>query len=74
MLVLMLPINLDLMVKICLYYKKKIIFLFIVLHEAVTSTDPEFIRDVYEQKEMQRYSSRADGIPNLLSKICDVRY
>jgi len=43
----------------------------LVLHEAVTSTDPEFIRDVYEQKEVQRYSSRVDGIPNLLSKICD---
>lgn len=43
-----------------------------VLHEAVTTTDPEFIRDVYEQKEVQRYSSRVDGIPNLLSKICDV--
>lgn len=44
---------------------------FNVLHEAVTSADPEFIRDVYEQKEVQRYSSRVDGIPNLLSKICD---
>lgn len=46
--------------------------MFPVLHEAVTSADPEFIRDVYEQKEVQRYSSRVDGIPNLLSKICDV--
>ena len=45
---------------------------FNVLHEAVTTADPEFIRDVYEQKEVQRYSSRVDGIPNLLSKICDV--
>lgn len=44
----------------------------LVLHEAVTTADPEFIRDVYEQKEVQRYSSRVDGIPNLLSKICDV--
>lgn len=44
---------------------------FNVLHEAVTTADPEFIRDVYEQKEVQRYSSRVDGIPNLLLKICD---
>lgn len=45
---------------------------FNVLHEAVTSADPDFIRQVLERKEVQRYSSRVDGVPNLLSKICDV--
>lgn len=47
---------------------------FNVLHEAVTSSDPDFIRQVLERKEIQRYSSRVDGVPNLLSKICDVSF
>ncbi|OTF78248.1 ankyrin repeat domain containing protein [Euroglyphus maynei] len=43
-----------------------------VLHEAVTTADPKLIRDVYLRKELQRINSiRVDGIPKLLSKICD---
>ncbi|KAH7646268.1 ankyrin repeat domain containing protein [Dermatophagoides farinae] len=45
---------------------------FNVLHEAVTTADPKLIRDVYLRKELQRINSiRVDGIPRLLSKICD---
>nr|XP_027202507.1 ankyrin repeat domain-containing protein 13A-like isoform X1 [Dermatophagoides pteronyssinus] len=45
---------------------------FNVLHEAVTTADPKLIRDVYLRKELQRINSLLiDGIPQLLSKICD---
>ncbi|CAG2119982.1 unnamed protein product, partial [Medioppia subpectinata] len=44
---------------------------FNVLHEAVSSNDPEFIREVLERRDWQRYTSRVDGIPVLLKKICD---
>ncbi|CAG2113190.1 unnamed protein product, partial [Medioppia subpectinata] len=43
----------------------------LVLHEAVSSNDPEFIREVLERRDWQRYTSRVDGIPVLLKKICD---
>ncbi|XP_054155484.1 ankyrin repeat domain-containing protein 13D-like [Oppia nitens] len=44
---------------------------FNVLHEATSSCDQEFIREVLERRDWQRYTSRVDGIPGLLKKICD---
>jgi len=43
-----------------------------VLHEAVSTGNKEFIREVLERRDLQRYTSRVDGIPILLKKICDV--
>lgn len=46
--------------------------LYLVLHEAVGCCDAEFISEVLERRDLQRYTSRVDGIPILLRKICDV--
>ncbi|XP_076346141.1 ankyrin repeat domain-containing protein 13D-like isoform X9 [Tachypleus tridentatus] len=44
---------------------------FTVIHEAVSTGDPELLQAVLEQRDFQRYSSRIGGIPELLKKIRD---
>ncbi|XP_076346137.1 ankyrin repeat domain-containing protein 13B-like isoform X5 [Tachypleus tridentatus] len=43
----------------------------LVIHEAVSTGDPELLQAVLEQRDFQRYSSRIGGIPELLKKIRD---
>lgn len=44
---------------------------FTVVHEAVSTGDPELVQEVLERRDYQRYSSRVGGIPDLLKKIRD---
>ncbi|XP_042903264.1 ankyrin repeat domain-containing protein 13D [Parasteatoda tepidariorum] len=44
---------------------------FSVLHEAISTGDPELIQDILERRDYQRYSSRVGGIPELLKRIRD---
>lgn len=43
-----------------------------VLHEAISSGDPELIQEILERRDFQRYSCRVGGIPELLKRIRDV--
>ncbi|XP_054713418.1 ankyrin repeat domain-containing protein 13D-like isoform X2 [Uloborus diversus] len=44
---------------------------FSVLHEAISTGDPELIQEILERRDYQRYSSRVGGIPELLKRIRD---
>lgn len=44
---------------------------FTVVHEAVSTSDPELLQVVLETRDLQRYSSRVGGIPELLKRIRD---
>ncbi|KAG8195274.1 hypothetical protein JTE90_028425 [Oedothorax gibbosus] len=40
-----------------------------VIHEAVSTENSQLLQEVLEKRDFQRYSTRAIGIPDLLSKI-----
>ncbi|XP_054717150.1 ankyrin repeat domain-containing protein 13B-like [Uloborus diversus] len=40
-----------------------------VVHEAVSTENAQLLQEVLEKRDFQRYSTRAIGIPDLLSKI-----
>ncbi|XP_013771693.2 ankyrin repeat domain-containing protein 13D-like [Limulus polyphemus] len=42
---------------------------FTVIHEAVSTGNPELVQEVLEQRDFQRYCSRVVGIPQLLKQI-----
>ncbi|KAG8176512.1 hypothetical protein JTE90_021805 [Oedothorax gibbosus] len=44
---------------------------FSVLHEAISTGDPELIQEILERRDYQRYSCRVGGIPELLKRIRD---
>lgn len=47
------------------------LYLFLVVQEAVATGDPELLQLVLERRDVQRYSSRMAGIPELLRKLKD---
>lgn len=42
---------------------------FLVVQEAVATGDPELLQLVLERRDIQRYTSRMAGIPELLQKL-----
>lgn len=42
-----------------------------VVHEAVSTGDPELLAEVLTQRDLQRYSTSVGGIPDLLKRIRD---
>lgn len=40
-----------------------------VVHEAVSTENTQLLQEILEKRDFQRYSTRAIGIPDLLSKI-----
>lgn len=47
---------------------------FPVVQEATATGDPELLKTVLESRDLQRFSSRVLGIPNLLLKLSEVWY
>ncbi|RXG69108.1 Ankyrin repeat domain-containing protein 13D [Armadillidium vulgare] len=45
-----------------------------VVQEATATGDPELLKTVLESRDLQRFSSRVLGIPNLLLKLSEVKY
>lgn len=44
----------------------------VVVQEAVATGDPELVHSVLERRDIQRYSSRVGGVPELLLKLKEV--
>lgn len=42
---------------------------FVAVQEAVATGDPELVQLVLERRDVQRYTSRMAGIPELLQKL-----
>ena len=45
----------------------------LVVQEATATGDPDILGAVLESRDLERYSSRATGIPQLLAKLKEVR-
>lgn len=45
---------------------------FNVFHETVTSGDPQLVSEMMYRRDLQRFTSRVDSIPQLLQRIKDV--
>ena len=46
---------------------------FNVFHETVTSDDPQLVSEMMYRRDLQRFTSRVDSIPNLLQRIKDTK-
>lgn len=55
-----------------IYFSNLFFYFFLVLHEAVSTGDPELVQIVLKHRDYQRYSKRTVGVPELLQKLKEV--